>query len=103
MGFQTVLESWSEERIREAIAGAGPHDVSRALERDPGHPEDLAALLSPEATPRLEDMARQAHRLTRRHFGRTIGLYVPLYLSAPPTAPIASMPNIPPARAPGRP
>jgi 2-iminoacetate synthase len=29
----------------------------------------------------LEEMAHLAHRLTRRHFGRTIGLYVPLYLS----------------------
>ena len=45
------------------------------------HPEDLAALLSPAAAPFLEDMAQAAHRLTRQHFGRTIGLYAPIYLS----------------------
>ena len=79
--FNKNLDSWTEERIRQAIAAAGPNDVSRALERETGHPEDLAALLSPQALPQLEDMARLAHRHTRRHFGRTIGLYVPLYLS----------------------
>jgi 2-iminoacetate synthase len=35
-----------------------------------------------EATPaELEQMARRAQQLTRRHFGRTIALYAPLYLS----------------------
>jgi 2-iminoacetate synthase len=81
MSFTPILKSWSEERIRQAIAAAGPNDVTRALRREVLHPEDLAALLSPQALPRLEDMARLAHRHTRRHFGRTIGLYAPLYVS----------------------
>jgi len=79
--FAGILAAWPEERLRQAIAAAGPEDVSRALSREVLHTEDLAALLSRQATPRLEDMARLAHRLTRQHFGRTIGLYVPLYLS----------------------
>jgi len=79
--FTNILAAWPEERIRQAIAAAGPHEVSRALGREQLHPEDLAALLSPQALPRLEDMARLAHRHTRRHFGRTIGMYAPLYLS----------------------
>jgi 2-iminoacetate synthase len=60
---------------------AGPDDVKRALRREQLFPEDLAALLSPAAAPFLEEMAQAAHRLTRRHFGRTIGLYAPIYLS----------------------
>lgn len=79
--FTEILDAWPEERIRELIAGATSGDVSRALTRELLHPEDLAAVLSPQAVPYLEDMAQAAHRLTRRHFGRTIGLYVPLYLS----------------------
>ena len=55
--------------------------MRRALGREVLHPEDLAALLSPAAAPFLEDMAQAAHRLTRQHFGRTIGLYAPIYLS----------------------
>lgn len=65
------------ELARGADAGA----VERALvAEDPGTRE-LAALLSPAAAEKLEPMARRAQALTRRHFGRTVGLYVPLYVS----------------------
>lgn len=79
--FTKILNSWPEARIRALIAGATAGDVTRALGREFLHPEDLAALLSPQAAGRLEEMARLAHRITRRQFGRTIGLYVPIYLS----------------------
>lgn len=79
--FTGILAAWPEERLRHIIAAAGPEDVTRALHREQLFPEDLAALLSPQAGTRLEEMAHLANRLTRRHFGRTIGLYVPLYLS----------------------
>jgi len=42
---------------------------------------DFAELLKPVDAGRLEAMARQARALTRRHFGNTITLYAPLYLS----------------------
>lgn len=37
--------------------------------------------LAPASDNRLEDMARRARALTRRHFGRTLRLFAPLYLS----------------------
>lgn len=56
-------------------------DAERALDcATPGEPE-FAALLSPAADALLEPMARRARALTERHFGRTLSLYVPLYLS----------------------
>ena len=79
--FAKILDDWPEARIKEVMERAGAGDVERALRREQLLPEDLAALLSPAAAPFLEDMAQAAHRLTRRHFGRTIGLYVPIYLS----------------------
>jgi 2-iminoacetate synthase len=81
VGFATTLASWPEARLRELIARAAPADVTRALTRESLHPEDLAALLSPAAAPGLEAMAHLARRITRRQFGYTIGLFVPLYLS----------------------
>lgn len=42
---------------------------------------ELAALLSPAAGETLERLAGRAQLITRRQFGRTITLYVPLYLS----------------------
>jgi 2-iminoacetate synthase len=41
--------------------------------------KEFAALLEPSAP--LEAMAQRAHELTLRHFGRTIRLFAPLYLS----------------------
>ena len=56
-------------------------DVERALYcTDPGERE-LATLLSPAASDYLEPMAQRAQSITRRHFGRTMKLYTPLYLS----------------------
>ncbi len=79
--LNTGLESWPAERVHREIHRADPGDVDRALTRDERTPGDLCALLSPHAVPRLEDMAREAQRLTRWHFGRTISMYVPLYIS----------------------
>jgi len=42
---------------------------------------EFAILLSSAAAGELEALAARAQALTRRHFGRTIGLYAPLYLS----------------------
>jgi len=41
----------------------------------------LAGLLRPVDGAGLEEMAREARSLTQRHFGRTMRLYAPLYLS----------------------
>lgn len=56
-------------------------DVERAINCTDPTERELAALLSPKAAEVLEPMARRAQAITRRHFGRTISLYTPLYLS----------------------
>lgn len=81
MSFRDELEHWPGARVRACIDAATPGDVDRALSRGERSAHDLCALLSPLAAERLEPMAREAQRLTRWHFGRTIGMYVPLYIS----------------------
>jgi 2-iminoacetate synthase len=81
MRFSEILKEYSDERIRRMYARVTPRDVERALAHDERTLEDLVALLSPCAVPYLEAMAQEARRLTRKHFGRVIQLYVPLYLS----------------------
>ena len=56
-------------------------DVSRALDADHRTPEDFAALLSPAAAPFLEEMAQKAQLETRKHFGNSVYLFTPLYIS----------------------
>ncbi|MDR2055861.1 MAG: 2-iminoacetate synthase ThiH [Desulfovibrio sp.] len=63
------------------MAGAGAGDVLAALDKEFPRPEDFLALLSPAATPYLENMARRAHDLTLQYFGRAVQLFTPLYLS----------------------
>ena len=60
---------------------ASESDVRRALSNEAPTEADFAALVSPAAEVFLEDMAQRAKHLTESHFGRTISLYVPLYLS----------------------
>lgn len=67
--------------VAAAVAVATPDDVERALRRDVLDARDLAALLSPAARERLEDLAARSAALTRRRFGRVMQLYAPLYLS----------------------
>jgi 2-iminoacetate synthase len=81
LSFLEELELWPEDRIRQLLHSATSKDVTRALNRERLTTEDLAALLSPAASLYLEEMAQVARRLTRRYFGRVIGLYAPIYLS----------------------
>ena len=68
-------------RLRQISDTATVSDVDRALASARRTLDDFAALLSPAATPRLEEMAHAAHATTVRRFGRTIHLFAPLYLS----------------------
>lgn len=52
----------------------------KELSNDP-EIEKFASLLSVEAESNLEKMAVKAHNLTLKHFGKTIQLYTPMYLS----------------------
>lgn len=81
LSFYSELSQWPEARVRGKIEAATLRDVDRVLCEEDLTPLDLAVLLSPAASQRLEQMARKATRLTRWHFGRTMGLYVPLYIS----------------------
>jgi tyrosine lyase ThiH len=56
-------------------------DVRAALEKETCSIEDFKALLSPAAEPFLEQMAQRARRETSKHFGNTVYLFTPLYIS----------------------
>ncbi len=56
-------------------------DVETALGAEHPAEREFAALISPAALSLLEPMAQRAQALTRGHFGKTVSLYAPLYLS----------------------
>ncbi|HNX93233.1 MAG TPA: 2-iminoacetate synthase ThiH, partial [Syntrophomonas sp.] len=64
------------------VAGAvNNEDVELALAREDLTQRDFLAFLSPAAEQYLERMAKKAQETTLRHFGRTIQLYAPIYVS----------------------
>lgn len=56
-------------------------DVKEALSKENISPRDFQALLSPAAEEFLEDMAIRAQKETRKHFGNSIYMFTPLYIS----------------------
>ncbi|MDR2413399.1 MAG: 2-iminoacetate synthase ThiH [Odoribacteraceae bacterium] len=79
--FHDIARQYSWEETRKRVAGQTRKDVLDALSRSRRTPDDFLALISPAAAPLLEEMAREARRLTLERFGKTIQLYIPLYLS----------------------
>ena len=79
--FQDILNDWPRERVEALIASISPAETEAAIHRPDRTERDIAALLSAHANAFLEPLAQEAQRLSRWHFGRTIGLYVPIYLS----------------------
>ena len=79
--FTDVFERYEWDAVKNGIYGKTATDVERALARDHRDLEDFKALISPAAAPYLEEMAIISRRLTLQRFGRTIQLYIPLYLS----------------------
>lgn len=85
MSMYDVVSEWTprvaDAPLREVMESATAADVARVLRKERLSPHDLPVLLSPAAATQLEAMARRARELTVRHFGRTIQLFTPLYLS----------------------
>jgi 2-iminoacetate synthase len=67
--------------LRALVDRATPADVERALRATRRGLPELAALLSPAAADRIEDLAAAAHHATIQRFGRAVRLFAPLYLS----------------------
>lgn len=82
MSFRTQLKLYPQAEVQNRIESALPVQIDRALQRQRISLEDFTFLLSPNITDtQLEQMARQAQKITRQRFGRIILLYAPLYLS----------------------
>jgi 2-iminoacetate synthase len=79
--FEDLFNQYDWDRVRGSIYAKTAADVERALQRSDRSLEDFKALVSPAAAPYLEPMARQSQALTQKRFGKTLQLYIPLYLS----------------------
>lgn len=84
-GFADLIDSYDWDETSRRTLAATHHDVERVLraarQRRPLTPDDLAVLISPAATCRIEEMASISKAVTDERFGKTVSLYIPMYVS----------------------
>ena len=76
-----ILHQVIETRNQYQAGAYTARDVEEALSHDNRSIEDFAALLSPAAAPFLEEMAKMAKQETEKHFGNSVYLFTPIYIS----------------------
>jgi 2-iminoacetate synthase len=81
MSFYHKIEQYRGFDFEDFFAKVTPQDVERILNKERLGELDFLALLSAQAAEYLEPMAQKARQLTIQYFGRTIQLYIPLYIS----------------------
>ncbi|TLM77141.1 MAG: 2-iminoacetate synthase ThiH [Actinobacteria bacterium] len=75
------MERYAPAVLADALEAATVADVERALSAARPGPIDAVALLSSAAAGMLPALAQRAREITLRHFGRTVQLFAPLYVS----------------------
>lgn len=82
MSFSHHLKKLDWNQTLNDIYAKTSSDVEYALgKKQQRSLEDFKALISPAAQPFLEEMAVLSRELTLKRFGKTVQMYVPLYLS----------------------
>lgn len=79
--FYDELKKYSWAETTSAIASKTVADVDRALSKQHPDIDDFMAMISPAGAQRLEKMAQLSRKLTLSRFGKTISMYIPLYVS----------------------
>lgn len=89
MEYLPGMEQLDSEIMDEVINAMNGYDYTKyteqnvriALNHDTKTVDDFKALLSPAALPFLEEIAAQARFETRKHFGNSVNMFTPLYIS----------------------
>ena len=79
--FSDELKKFDWDTTTAEIAAMTPRHVETALSKEHLDVADFMALISPAAAPYLEQMAQKSRRIRLERFGRTISLYIPMYVS----------------------
>lgn len=79
--FSDELEKISWDETTRVIYSKTAADVERALSKERLDVNDFMALISPAAAPYIEPMAALSRKYTLQRFGKTISIFVPLYIT----------------------
>ncbi len=79
--FSDEIKRYDWDDTTRAINSKTARDVEIALSKEHLNIDDFMALISPAAEPYIENMAQLSHKYTMERFGKTISMYIPLYVS----------------------
>ena len=79
--FSEEISKYSWEETTKQIYAKTDADVRRVLAKEHCTVDDFMSLISPAASPYLEEMATLSKRYTEERFGKTMSLFIPLYLT----------------------
>ncbi len=79
--FSEELKKYDWDETTSFINSRTARDVEAALRKEHPSVEDFMALISPAAAPYIEQMAQLSHKYTMERFGKTISMYIPMYVS----------------------
>jgi len=79
--FSEELAKISWDETTQKIMNKTDEDVRRALGKKHCTVDDFMALISPAAAPYLETMAQLSQKYTMERFGKTISMFIPLYIT----------------------
>lgn len=85
-GFADIIDRWNWDDTMKAFAGFTEGDVKRVLSkvratRRNVSVDDFMVLISPAASGFLEELASLSRMFTLERFGKTITMYIPMYVS----------------------
>lgn len=81
MSFKNTFEQYDWDTLEKEIYSVSAAEVAQVLQKDKIDLQDFKTLISPAAKPFIEQMAQRSNRLTKKRFGNTIQMYIPMYLS----------------------
>ena len=79
--FKDIFDTYNWDETLSSILSKTEQDVLYALGNPKRNLDNFKALISPAASPYLEQMAQLSTQLTKKRFGNTIQMYAPMYLS----------------------
>lgn len=84
-GYADIITQYDWDDTVSRVENATSQDVDRVMRKvyrnvERLTPEDFAILISEAASPRIDEMASLSRQFTAERFGKTISMYIPMYV-----------------------
>jgi 2-iminoacetate synthase len=81
LSFLNVIAQYRDYDFEAYTGHVSPGRIDAILAKERINELDFLSLLSPGALGRLEQSAQKAEAIAKRHFGRVVSLFTPMYIS----------------------